>query len=133
MVRADPAIRFGAIDHAALAETINDPYVADSREPSEADMINRVTAGFGRVFSAALAAWALTGCSPAQQTQVNTALNSQPGQLFCRVQTSGGGAIVVAVVNAAAVGLSGPRCADCRTRRRDRHRGLQGVRRPGLR
>ena len=71
-------------------------------------MIDRVTAGFGRVLSAALAAWALTGCSPTQQTQVNTALNSQPGQLFCRVQTSGGGAIIVAVVNAAAVGLSWP-------------------------
>ena len=41
----------------------------------------------------------LVGCS---QAQVDTALATPPGQLFCAVQVAGGGAIVVALVDAEA-------------------------------
>ena len=41
----------------------------------------------------------VSGCS---QAQVNTALATPQGQLFCAVQTGGGGAVVVALVDASA-------------------------------
>lgn len=49
--------------------------------------------------------WWLAGCSTAQGDK---ALASQAGQLFCSIQTTGGGAVVVAVANAAAAGVAGP-------------------------
>jgi hypothetical protein len=71
-------------------------------------MIDRTIAGLGCALFAALALWSVTGCSPAQQAGVNTALDTPTGQLFCRIQTGGGGALVVAVVDAGAVALTGP-------------------------
>jgi hypothetical protein len=47
----------------------------------------------------ALIAVALAACSA---TQVNTALQTPTGQLFCAVQTAGGGAVVVGLINAEA-------------------------------
>jgi hypothetical protein len=46
------------------------------------------------------------GCGT--QAQQSAALATPAGQLFCRVQLSGAASIVVAVVNAAAAGASGP-------------------------
>lgn len=45
------------------------------------------------------AALALSACSSAQ---VQTALSSPAGQLFCAVQTGGGGAVVVGLIDAEA-------------------------------
>lgn len=43
----------------------------------------------------------LAGCvSACSQSQVTAALSTPAGQLFCAVQTSGGGTVVVALVNA---------------------------------
>jgi hypothetical protein len=41
----------------------------------------------------------VAGCSP---TAITTALDTPTGQLFCAVQTGGGGAVVVALIDAAA-------------------------------
>jgi hypothetical protein len=62
--------------------------------------------GSGYFLPALLLLLPLAGCgTPAQQS---AALATPAGQLFCRVQQAGGGAVVVAVVNAAAAGASGP-------------------------
>jgi hypothetical protein len=45
-------------------------------------------------------------CTAQQQQTVNTALASPPGQLFCAIQTGGGGAVVVGLVNAAVSGAA---------------------------
>jgi hypothetical protein len=45
----------------------------------------------------------VAGCSA---TQVNTALNSPTGQLFCAIQTDGGGTLLATVVDAAATAAS---------------------------
>ena len=45
----------------------------------------------------ALAAGSLAACS---QSQITSALATPAGQLFCAVQTSGGGTVVVGLVNA---------------------------------
>lgn len=50
-----------------------------------------------------LALLALGGCSA---SQVTTALSSPTGQLFCAVQTGGGGAIVVGLIDAEATAAS---------------------------
>jgi hypothetical protein len=49
-----------------------------------------------------LALLLLPACSPTQQAQVNTTLASPAGQLFCSIQTSGGGQIVASVIDATA-------------------------------
>lgn len=49
-----------------------------------------------------IAALALAGCSATQQASVDKALASQPGQLFCLLQTAGGGQIVASVIDATA-------------------------------
>ncbi len=46
---------------------------------------------------------ALAGCTAAQ---VQSAVTSEPGQLFCAVQAAGGGAIVVGLVDAEATALA---------------------------
>jgi hypothetical protein len=52
----------------------------------------------------------LAGCSTAQvaaeEAQINTALRSPVGQLFCTVQRNGGGEMVVALLNAEATALA---------------------------
>lgn len=48
----------------------------------------------------------LASCGPNAQTKIDTALASPAGQLFCAVQTSGGGAVVVGLVNAEIVGAA---------------------------
>lgn len=48
-----------------------------------------------------IATLALAGCSTAK---VTTALQSPPGQLFCSIQTSGGGAFTAGLVAAALTG-----------------------------
>lgn len=50
----------------------------------------------------------LFACSPTMQGQVNTALQSPAGQLFCAVETGGGGQIVVGLINAAVTGAGAP-------------------------
>jgi hypothetical protein len=52
---------------------------------------------------ALIALLGLAGCSWAQ---VQTAVNSPAGQLFCAVQTAGGGAIVVGLIDAEASALA---------------------------
>jgi hypothetical protein len=44
----------------------------------------------------------LAACTPAQNAQVQTALASPAGQLFCAIQVGGGGTIVVGLINAEA-------------------------------
>lgn len=51
----------------------------------------------------ALTVIGLFACS---QTAINTALSSPPGQLFCAIQTSGGGSFVAGAVDAEATALS---------------------------
>jgi hypothetical protein len=48
---------------------------------------------------------ALAGCSAAQTAQMQTALSSPAGQLFCAIQVSGGGAVVAGLVDAEASAL----------------------------
>ena len=48
---------------------------------------------------------ALAACTPAQTQK---ALSSQEGQLFCAIQTSGGGAVVAGLVSAEAGTVAGP-------------------------
>lgn len=48
------------------------------------------------------------GCTPQQQQTVDTALANPAGQLFCAIQTGGGGAVVVGLVNAAVSGAAPP-------------------------
>ena len=45
---------------------------------------------------------ALSACSASQQAAVTKAASSPTGQLFCGIQTQGGGAIVVGIIDAAA-------------------------------
>jgi hypothetical protein len=47
-------------------------------------------------------------CSTAQQGQMTSALDTPPGQLFCKLQTNGGGALIVAVVNVAVSAYAAP-------------------------
>ena len=47
---------------------------------------------------------ALAACSSAQ---VQTALSSPAGQLFCGIQTAGGGAVVVGLIDAEATAAAG--------------------------
>lgn len=47
----------------------------------------------------------LTACS---QSQVQTALSSPAGQLFCAVQTAGGGTVVAGLIDAEASASTGP-------------------------
>ena len=49
---------------------------------------------------------ALSGCSATQTAQVQTALASDPGQLFCDIQLAGGGSMVAGVVDAEASALA---------------------------
>ena len=49
---------------------------------------------------------ALAGCSATQTAQVQTALASDPGQLFCDIQLAGGGSMVAGVVDAEASALA---------------------------
>ncbi len=58
--------------------------------------------------AAALATLVLSGCSAAQQQK---ALTSPLGALFCRVQLSGGTALVVGAANAAAASALGASAA----------------------
>src|ERR1039457_3903366 len=57
-----------------------------------------------RATIAACSLLAVTACSG---TQITTALSSPNGQLFCAVQTGGGGAIVVGIINAEATVANG--------------------------
>lgn len=50
-----------------------------------------------------LAASLLAGCT---QAQINTAMQTPTGALFCAVQTAGGGAMVVTLVDAEATALT---------------------------
>lgn len=54
----------------------------------------------------ALASACLLGLAGCKATAVTTALSSPAGQLFCAVQTAGGGAVVVGLVDAEASALS---------------------------
>lgn len=58
---------------------------------------------FGAALLLALLGFVLIDCS---QTQVTTALSSPAGQLFCAVQTGGGGAITVGLIDAEATALA---------------------------
>jgi hypothetical protein len=53
------------------------------------------------------AALAVSACTPAQGVKIDTALASPAGALFCKIQTGGGGALIVGVVNAAALANAG--------------------------
>ena len=44
----------------------------------------------------------MVACSPAQQAKTDQVLSSKPGQLFCRIQLAGGGAVLAGAVDAAA-------------------------------
>lgn len=48
----------------------------------------------------------LVGCGADAQKKINDALASPAGQLFCAVQTGGGGTIVVGLINAEITGAS---------------------------
>lgn len=52
------------------------------------------------------AALALAACTACTATQTSTALNSAPGQLFCSIQTSGGGSFIAALIAATASGVA---------------------------
>lgn len=56
-----------------------------------------------RLILALAAGIALTACTTAQQ---QAALSSPAGQLFCAIQTGGGGAIVVGLINAELTGAA---------------------------
>lgn len=50
-------------------------------------------------YAALAVAFVLAGCS---DTQINTALSSPSGQLFCAIQTAGGGTVVAGLIDAEA-------------------------------
>lgn len=53
-------------------------------------------------------AFLAAGVAACSQAQVSSALTSPAGQLFCAIQTGGGGALVVALVDGGASALTGP-------------------------
>jgi len=54
----------------------------------------------GLILTSAVALFFSTSCSPSSTSTTASLLQSNPGQLFCALQTSGGGAIVAALVDA---------------------------------
>lgn len=61
--------------------------------------------------TALLTVAALVACSPAQQAVIDKGLESNPGRLFCSIQTAGGGSFVASLTAlsiGAAVPGSGP-------------------------
>jgi hypothetical protein len=62
-------------------------------------LASAVATPVGAILLLLAAGLGLSACA-AQEAQINTALQSMPGQLFCGIQTGGGGALVVGLVNA---------------------------------
>lgn len=54
----------------------------------------------------AVACLGLAACSPAQEAKLQAAAASPPGQLFCGIQTAGGGAVIAKIVQAAVAGAA---------------------------